>query len=529
MTETACGAARRILCVFPRYTTSFATFEYSYELTLGTKACMPPQGLLVIAAALPPDWEVRFIDENMERAAEADFLWADAVFVSGMHIQRRQIEDICRRAHKHEKTVALGGPSVSACPDYYPSIDYLHIGELGDATDKLIEILATDVTRPEKQVVLTTKNRRELTDFPIPAYEIAKIGNYLLGTIQYSSGCPYTCEFCDIPGLYGRKPRLKSPEQIIRELDKLVENGVAGSVYFVDDNFIANRRAAKDLLPHLIAWQKRNGYSVSLSCEATLNIARSPEILELMRQAAFVTIFCGIETPEPEALKSIDKEHNLMVPILDSVRAINAHGMQVVAGIILGLDTDRPDTGRRITDFIEQSNIPMLTINLLQALPRTPLWDRLGREDRLDHDEDRESNVCFKLPYADVVATWRECVEKAYHPQTLFARYDRQMRATWPHRWPRPLSRQRYSPQNVMRGLVMLGKVFWKLGIRGEYRRVFWKFALPRLVRFQFEAILTVAIAGHHLVMFARDAVEGRSNASNYSPKLRITEEAVTQ
>ncbi len=529
MAQISNGSARRVLCVFPRYTASFATFEHSYGLTLRTKACMPPQGLLVIAAVLPEHWEIRFIDENMETATEADFLWSDVVFISGMHIQRRQIDDICRRAHRHDKPVALGGPSVSACPHYYPSVDYLHIGELGDATETLIDILADDVTRPAKQVMLQTKTRRELSEFPIPAYELAKIGNYLLGTIQYSSGCPYTCEFCDIPGLYGRKPRLKRPEQIIAELDKLVANGVAGSVYFVDDNFIGNRRAAKDLLPHLIAWQKRNGYSVGLSCEATLNIARSPEILELMREAAFETIFCGIETPEPEALKGIDKEHNLMLPILDSIRAINAHGMQVVSGIILGLDTDTPDTGRRVLDFIEQSKIPMLTINLLQALPGTPLWDRLEREGRLDHDESLESNVRFKLPYAEVVAAWRDCMARAYEPEVLFARYEHQMRQSWPLRWPRPISRQRYSLQNVRRGLTMLAKVFWKLGVRGDYKRVFWRFAWPRLIRGQIEAILTVSIAAHHLIMFARDAAEGRSNASNYSAKLRISEEPVAQ
>ena len=248
-----------------------------------------------------------------------------------------------------------------------------------------------------------------------------------------------------------------------------------------------------------------------------------------MREAAFETIFCGIETPEPEALKGIDKEHNLMLPILDSIRAINAHGMQVVSGIILGLDTDTPDTGRRVLDFIEQSKIPMLTINLLQALPGTPLWDRLEREGRLDHDESLESNVRFKLPYAEVVAAWRDCMARAYEPEVLFARYEHQMRQSWPLRWPRPISRQRYSLQNVRRGLTMLAKVFWKLGVRGDYKRVFWRFAWPRLIRGQIEAILTVSIAAHHLIMFARDAAEGRSNASNYSAKLRISEEPVAQ
>ncbi len=310
-------APRRILCVFPRYTPSFGTFEYSYGLTMGTRAFMPPQGILLIAAALPKHWQVRFIDENMEPAADRDFVWADAVFVSGMHIQRRQIDDICRRAHRLDKVTVLGGPSVSSCPDYYPSFDYLHVGEAGDATDDLIAILTHNVARPEQQVVLRTKVRRELSDLPAPAYELAKVDRYLLGSIQFSSGCPYKCEFCDIPGLYGRVPRLKTPEQIIAELDKLVDAGVAGSVYFVDDNFIANRKAVAELLPHLIAWQKKRGYPVGLSCEATLNIARTPDILAMMREAGFETIFCGIETPEADALKEIDKKQNLAMPILE--------------------------------------------------------------------------------------------------------------------------------------------------------------------------------------------------------------------
>ena len=276
---------RRILCVFPRYTSSFGTFEYAYPLTDGVSAFMPPQGLLLIAAYLPENWPVRFIDENLRPATKEDFEWAEAVFVSGMHIQRQQMNDICRRAHAFDLAVAIGGPSVSACPDYYPSFDYLHVGELGDATNELIRRLADDPSRPEQQVVLKTADRVPMSDFPIPAYELAEVKKYFLGSIQYSSGCPYQCEFCDIPGLYGRNPRLKTPQQIIAELDKLRECGVTGSVYFVDDNFIGNRKAALDLLPHLVEWQKRTGYVMRLACEATLNIAKRPEILEKMRDA----------------------------------------------------------------------------------------------------------------------------------------------------------------------------------------------------------------------------------------------------
>src|ERR1700742_1522674 len=325
---------RRILCVFPRYTAAFGTFEYSYPLTDGVQAFMPPQGLLVIAAYLPENWPVRFIDENIRAATQEDSEGAEAVLVSGMHIQRHHMNDISRRAPGFDLPVAIGGPSVSACPDYYPAFDYLHVGELGDATDQLIRRLAEDTTRPPEQVVLTTKDRVAMTDFPLPAYELAETKKYLLGSLQYSSGCPYQCEFCDIPGLYGRNPRIKKPEQIIAELEKMRECGIADTVYFVDDNFIGNRKAALDLMPHLIEWQKKRGYVTKLACEATLNIAKRPEILEKMREAAFVTIFVGIETPDPDALKAMHKDQNMMVGILDGVQIINSYGMEVVSGII---------------------------------------------------------------------------------------------------------------------------------------------------------------------------------------------------
>jgi radical SAM superfamily enzyme YgiQ (UPF0313 family) len=210
---------------------------------------MPPQGLLVIAAYLPSSWEVRFVDENIRRATAEDFRGRRSRSSAACNIQRRQIEDLCRRAHAFDALAVLGGSSVSACPHYYPSFDYLHVGELGDATDELVERLARDPARPERQVMLKTMQRRDLTDFPVPRYELAELKRYFLVSIQFSSGCPYVCEFCDIPNLYGRNPRLKTPQQITAELDKLLECESSGWIYFVDDNFIGNRKAARDLLP----------------------------------------------------------------------------------------------------------------------------------------------------------------------------------------------------------------------------------------------------------------------------------------
>jgi hopanoid C-2 methylase len=512
-------ASRNVLCVFPHYTPSFGTFQHSYDL-VGVQAFMPPQGLLIIAAALPEHWSVRFVDENIRPATAEDFRWADAVFVSGMHVQRRQIIDICRRAHAHDLTTVLGGPSVSASPEHYGCFDYLHLGEFGDATEDLVARLARDPSRPAAQVVLTTLERRDLSEFPLPAYDLIELERYMLGSVQFSSGCPYQCEFCDIPALYGRNARLKTPAQILAELDKLVENGVSGFVYFVDDNFIANRRAARDFLPYLVEWQRRNGYPLAFSCEATLNIAKRPEILQLMREAAFTSIFCGIETPDPQALKAMAKGHNMAVPILEAVETLNGYGMEVVAGIILGLDDDTPDTADRLLAFIEETKIPMLTINLLEALPRTPLWDRLERDGRLNHEPGRESNVEFRLGYDQVVATWRRCMGEAYGPEKLFARFAHQVRHTYPNRFKRPAKGQ-LSWRNVGRGIAILSRVLSQVGVRGDFRAEFWRFALPRLARGDIETVIGVAIQAHHLIAFARQASAGQQNASHYSAKLR--------
>lgn len=515
------GKVRRILCVFPRYTSSFGTFEHAYPLTDGVQAFMPPQGLLLIAAYLPAHWPVRFVDENISPARREDFEWAEAVLVSGMHIQRQQMNDICRRAHAFDLTVALGGPSVSACPDYYPSFDYLHVGELGDATNELIERLARDPLRPTEQVVLKTVDRVAMTDFPIPAYELAELSRYFLGSVQYSSGCPYQCEFCDIPGLYGRNPRLKAPQQITAELDRMLECGIRGSVYFVDDNFIGNRKAALELLPHLVEWQKKTGHVLRFSCEATLNIAKRPEILAGMREAFFSTVFCGIETPDPVALKAMHKDQNMMVPIMEAIHTLNDFGLEVVSGIILGLDTDKPETGQHLLEFIEASQIPLLTINLLQALPKTPLWDRLKRENRLIEDEGRDSNVDFRLPYEDVVGTWRACMGSAYLPGKVLERFEYQILHTYPNRVQPPPSRARVSWKNIKLGLTMLRNIFWKVGVFGDYRREFWKFALRRLARGEIEYLISSIMVAHHLIMFARDASGGHTNASYYSLKLQ--------
>jgi len=510
--------SRRILCVFPRYAPSFGTFQHTYPLFgRRIRAFMPPQGLLVVAAYLPERWQVRFIDENIAVALAADFLWADAVLVSGMHVQRGQIEDIIRRAHASDRVVVLGGPSVSGCPEYYPDADILHVGELGDATDALIRHLDAQTSRPHGQLRFETAERLPLAEFPRPAYALVALRQYFIASIQFSSGCPYLCEFCDIPALYGRNPRLKTPGQVLAELDEIAAAG-AMSVYFVDDNFIGNAKAALDLLPHVVDWQARRSYPLRFACEATLNLAKNERILELMREAGFTTVFCGIETPEPRALRAMAKDQNLRMPVLEAVERLNAYGLEVVSGIILGLDTDDEGTADRIIEFIERSNIPMLTINLLYALPKTPLWRRLKAERRLVDDEGRDSNVAFRLPYRAVLDMWRKCITAAYDPPAVYARYAHNQRHTFRNRKAFPVSAARTSWRNILQGFGVLGRILWRIGVRGDYRRTFWRMAWPALRSGEIEPVIHVAVVSHHLIQFTRECARGAGEASFYAP-----------
>jgi hopanoid C-2 methylase len=511
---------RRILCIFPKYSRSFGTFHHAYSLMPRVRAFMPPQGILVVASYLPQQWEVRFIDENVKSATRVNYQWADVVIVSGMHIQRPQINKINELAHQEGKITVVGGPSVSGCPEYYPDFDILHLGELGDATDSMIEYLDLHNTRPQQQICFETKERLPLSEFPIPAYHLLNLNQYFLANVQFSSGCPYHCEFCDIPALYGNNPRLKTPEQVLAELDAMRKAGNLGAVYFVDDNFVGDRRALMKLLPHLIDWQKRNGYPIQFACEATLNLAQSPKLLEMMREAYFCTVFCGIETPETDALHAISKTHNLSMPILEAVKVLNSYGMEVVSGIIIGFDTDTPDTPDRILEFIRLSQIPMLTINLLYALPKTPLWNRLEQAGRLVFDENRESNIEFLMPYEQVVQMWRRCITTAYEPEFLYQRFAYNMEHTFPNRIKVPNSPARTSKANIRKGLTMLSNIILQVGILSNYRKTFWKMAMPALKSANIENLIHVGLVGHHLIKFAQECATGQESASFYSQKL---------
>lgn len=482
---------------------------------------MPSLGLLSIAAYLPDAWEVRFVDENGGAANEADWRWADAVFTTGMHVQRRMIADIVARAHAHDKIVVLGGPSVSAAPHYYPEPDIIHIGELGDATDAVIASVDHSVKRPERQVVLRTEERTPLERFPEPAYHLLDLSTYFVSCLQYTSGCPYRCEFCDIPALYGKRPRAKTVHQVLRELDGIVAAGARGGVYFVDDNFVANPKATRALLPHLVRWQEQNGFPLRFSCEATLNLAAMPDIMELMRAALFTTVYVGVETPEAEALRAMQKQQNLRVPVLEAVDTLNAHGLEVLSGIIMGLDTDTESTPHAIREFIRLSNVPLLTINLVYALPQTPLYERLERDGRIRpaSDTPAPSNVTFLLPEEAVVRGWFETVAYAYDPVNLLDRFRHQSTHCYPNR--RTDIQRRVSADLAWYGARAIARVLWYCGVRASWRRDFWKLARELIAKGQIEDLVEVGVLSYHLIAFARQIQQGDWEAAFYADPSR--------
>ena len=511
---------RRILCLSPEYAWSFATFNYAFPLMGSVKAFMPPQGILLIAALVPASWEVRFIDENVRPAAEEDLRWADVVFTTGMHIQRDQIQDVIARAHRAGKSVVLGGPSASSAPEWYPEADIIHCGEVGDATRRMFELIDNAPQRPPRQITLLTVERLPMTQLPVPAYHLINVRNYLLCTVQFSSGCPHNCDYCDIPALYGRRPRHKNPAQIIHELDLLAAAGTP-SVYFVDDNFIGDPQAARELLEHLVAWQDKWDGQVRLSCEATLRLAEYPDILAQMRDAFFTNVFCGVETPESDALRAIKKTVNLQNPILEVIATLNGYGIEVAVGLIMGFDTDTEQTPLAIVDFIHASQAPIQAVNILYALPKTPLYERLKAAGRIVCDDHRDSNIQFLQPYEQVVATWRRVIAEAYEPRALYHRYATQAEKTYPHRRrPRRPLRQA-TPRNLRRALSILTRLIRRAGVQADYRAEFWSMFWIQLRQGRIENIFQIAMVAYHLIKYARDCVAGRMHASNYAHRIR--------
>src|SRR6476620_9041240 len=377
--------ARNVLMVYPRFVAdSFFNFRAACE-AIGRRSAAALLGLISVAALLPPEWSVRFLDRNVEELTERDLAWADLVMTGGMIVQQLDTLDIIRMCRARAIPVAVGGPDATSSPHVYREADFQVIGE---AEDIVADFVAALDGGAEHGVFEAAKFQIDVRKSPSPRFDLLKLENYLSVGVQFSRGCPFTCEFCDIIELYGRVPRTKSNDQMLAELDALYDRGYRGHVDFVDDNFIGNRKNLRPLMPRLKQWLEEHDYPFEFSTEASINIADDDDMLQAMKDANFFGIFVGIESPDPETLVQMRKKQNTKRNIAESVHKIYRYGMLVTAGFILGFDTEKVSVAQSMTDFIEECCVPICMVGLLYALPGTQLTRRLAKEGRLHEGHD---------------------------------------------------------------------------------------------------------------------------------------------
>ncbi len=369
-----------VLLVHPRFeNTSFWNYTSSCRL-LGKQYPAPPLGLITVAALLPEHWSVRLVDQNATELTDEDFEWADVVMIGGMLPQQMALLALIEQARKHGVVSLVGGPDVSSQPEQYEHADMQIIGEAEGAIAEFIAAWERGERRGQFRAPLHTVDIKQT---PIPRFELLNFDNYVQLNVQFSRGCPFLCEFCDIIELFGRVPRTKDTGQILAELDRIYELGFRGHVDIVDDNLIGNKKAVKAFLPHLIEWQKARKYPFEFTTEASLNLADDPEFLGLMRDAGFFAVFIGIESPDPDVLIATQKKQNTKRDIATCINTVQSYGMFVVAGFIIGFDNEGDQVDLGLIELIEEASIPVSMVGLLYALPNTQLTRRLAKEGRL--------------------------------------------------------------------------------------------------------------------------------------------------
>ena len=484
----------RCLLLYPEFTaSSFWNYRETCEIA-GAKYPATPLGLITVAAMLPPSWDCRLVDCNVGELTDADLEWADIVFMGGMIAQQRASLAMIRRLKELGKTLVVGGPDATSSPHLYDAADYLVLGE---AEITLPRWLADRAAGKAEHVYECGDEKADMSTSPVPRFDLLQFDRYLHVGVQHGRGCPFMCEFCDIIELFGRRPRLKSSEQIFAELDKLYELGYRGHIDFVDDNFIGNKREVKKLLPELRGWLEAHDWPFEFSTEASVNLADDDELLELMQSVGFFAIFVGIESPDEATLAATQKTQNTKRSLAESIRKIYSYGIFVNSGYIVGFDSERGSIANGMLELIEASAVPVNMIGLLFALPNTQLTRRLEAEGRLlpdfdlVHDQDTGDqcttglNFLTKRPQQEVLEDFRRVVAEAYEPRAYFNRVlamgtalnskHRKLKLPW-----------RY----VRRDLRSFGRLLWRMGVRKSYRRLFWSTLLklvwrnPRSLRY---------------------------------------------
>lgn len=468
----------RVLLLYPLFPKSFWSFEKALEL-LGLKALMPPLNLITVAAILPQSWDFRLLDRNIgDTITEADWEWADLVLISGMIVQKHDHLQLIREAKKRNIPVATGGPYVTSVPDeaLAAGADFLILDE-GEIT---LPLFVEAVEHGKTSGTFRANGEKpDVTTTPVPRYDLLDLQAYSLMSIQFSRGCPFQCEFCDIIVLYGRKPRTKTPAQLLAELQALYDIGWRRPIFMVDDNFIGNKRNVKLLLRELVPWMKAHDFPFAFTTEASVDLAQEDELLDLMIAANFKAVFLGIETPDTDSLKVTKKFQNTRDPLLDAVQKINRAGLRIMAGLIVGFDGEKPGAGQRIVDFAEAAAIPLALVNMLQALPNTALWHRLEKEGRLldgkegNINQTTLTNFIPTRPIEDIAREYVDAFWQLYEPKCFLGRVYRHYLAMRPK--PELKPRRKQSKKLSLRQLRAIAIISWRHGLKRNTRFQFWR------------------------------------------------------
>lgn len=433
MTESNSIPSWHVLLVYPRFSAAtFWNFSVACEL-VGARYPAAPLGLITLAALLPPSWDLRLVNRNTEELTPADLEWADLVMTGGMLAQQVDTLELVRLCRAQGKPVVVGGPDPTSSPEVYAAADFRVLGEVEGIID---EFVAAWDAGERSGCFTAPKFTIDVTRSPIPRFDLLKFDHYLYVGVQYSRGCPFTCEFCDIIELYGRVPRAKTTPQMLAELEALYQLGYRGHVDFVDDNLIGNKKALRTFLPQLAAWLRAHDYPFEFSTEASINMADDDELLELMRAANFFAVFVGIESPDPKTLVHTRKKQNTRRNLADSVHKIYRAGMFVTAGFIVGFDSEEVSVADAMADFIEEAAIPVCMVGLLYALPNTQLTRRLAAAGRLHANHDvawpELSDQCTATlnydplrPLSEILHDYRRILERIYQPSAFADRLER--------------------------------------------------------------------------------------------------------
>jgi radical SAM superfamily enzyme YgiQ (UPF0313 family) len=492
------------LLVWPKFPPSFWGFEGVLEM-MQEDAITPPLGLVTVAALCPSTWKLRLLDRAFDEITDEDLKWADLVMVSAMHAQRTDTLAILRRARSQGVRTFIGGPWASSEPDLLQAeADHVMVGEAEEAFPDIAMALEDGTAQSMYRVI----DKPDLSGSPIPRFDLLRMEKYGSMPVQFSRGCPFQCDFCDIITIYGRKVRGKSSAQLIAELDRLRELGWHGEVFIVDDNFIGNRKTSLQLCKDLALWGQAHGQPFSFYTQASVDLADRTELMEAMVAANFMYVFLGIETPSSDALKASKKFQNLRGDTLSQVRTIQQNGLWVLAGFIVGFDSDDPTIFERQHEFIDRAAIAWAMAGMLQAPPTTPLYDRMKAEGRLIEDSEGTSNFSapnFRtvMPLPTLLRGLSELLARLYEPKAYFQRALRSLEV-----WNTKPS-QKPTESTMMHDVRLLASSIWTQGVKSGYRRAYWGFLGTLVKRYWNNPAkmwigLSLLLTAQHFLIYSR-------------------------